>query len=291
LDGFIERKFAWEYETSLKKDRIPYRSHWIGFFHNPPNIPEWFFSKYSAPNIIRREAFQESLKKCLGIYTLSKRLRDYLSKELSVPVENLIHPTETPDMQFSFKKFLTNDKKRIINIGYWLRKLSSIYHLPIDSSSSYTKVRLLPYKATTTVEKINSLRKHENPENNLPLNLEPYIENTFDLRRVSDDMYDELLSKNIVFLDFYDASASNSVIECIARSTPILINKIPAVEEYLGEDYPFYFSSLTEAAEKALNYDLIEKTHEYLNQWHMKKKLTQEYFRESFKDSKIYQEL
>ena len=53
--------------------------------------------------------------------------------------------------------------------------------------------------------------------------------------------YDVLLSQNIVFLDLYDTSANNAVIECIARGTPLLINRHPATIEYLGEKYPFYF--------------------------------------------------
>lgn len=287
FDGFLERRFAWEYDTSRREDKIPYRSPWIGFFHNPPGIPKWFFSEYSPSAIIDKPAFKESLKNCLGIYTLSNRLKDYLSNEIEVPICSLIHPTETPEVQFSFDKFLDNKRKRIINVGYWLRKLSSIYFLPIDSSTEYSKARLLPYKSDRTVNLINALRKNEPRESNV----EKYEQNTFDLRRVSDEMYDELLSKNIVFLDLYDASASNTVIECIARSTPILINRMSAIEEYLGKDYPFYFDSLEDAAQKCLDLDLVKRTHEYLKSWHVRDKLSQEYFKKSFEDSQIYQEL
>ncbi|MFN8643026.1 MAG: hypothetical protein U0802_15745 [Candidatus Binatia bacterium] len=59
--------------------------------------------------------------------------------------------------------------------------------------------------------------------------------------------YDRLLSEN-VFLDLLDASANNSVIECLARDTPLLVNRHPAVVEYLGPDYPLYFDDLAHAA-------------------------------------------
>jgi hypothetical protein len=40
-----------------------------------------------------------------------------------------------------------------------------------------------------------------------------------------------------------DASAINTLIECIVRNTPILINKIPSVVELLGNDYPLYYEN------------------------------------------------
>ncbi|GAG25573.1 unnamed protein product, partial [marine sediment metagenome] len=79
--------------------------------------------------------------------------------------------------------------------------------------------------------------------------------------------------------------------ECIVRNTPILINPIEAIVEYLGEDYPFYFNSLEEAAQKAENFDLVYKAHRYLIDHPIKKKLTGEYFRESFINSSIYRSL
>ena len=56
--------------------------------------------------------------------------------------------------------------------------------------------------------------------------------------------YDDLLSKNIIFIDLYDASANTVVVECIARKTPLLVTRLDAVIEYLGKDYPLYFDNL-----------------------------------------------
>jgi hypothetical protein len=63
------------------------------------------------------------------------------------------------------------------------------------------------------------------------------------LERVSDEEYDELLTKNIVFINLIDASTVNTILECIVRNTPIIVNKLPAVVELLGENYPLYFDS------------------------------------------------
>jgi hypothetical protein len=103
--------------------------------------------------------------------------------------------------------------------------------------------------------------------------------------------YDRLLSENIVFIDLHDTSAYNAVVECIVRNTPILINPLEAVKEYLGEDYPFYFSSLEEAEKKADDLQLVEETHNYLKNYPFKQKLTIDYFLESFINSEVYQNL
>ncbi|NBO98882.1 MAG: hypothetical protein EBU90_01970 [Proteobacteria bacterium] len=52
--------------------------------------------------------------------------------------------------------------------------------------------------------------------------------------------FDKLLSCNVVCIYLVDASAVNTLVECIVRNTPIIINKLPAVVELLGERYPLY---------------------------------------------------
>jgi hypothetical protein len=61
---------------------------------------------------------------------------------------------------------------------------------------------------------------------------------------LDNDEYDKLLSENIVFIHLVDASAVNTVIECVVRNTPLIINKHPAVVELLGEKYPLFFTSI-----------------------------------------------
>ena len=92
-------------------------------------------------------------------------------------------------------------------------------------------------------------------------------------------------------LDLYDASANHAIVECIARNTPILVNPLESVVEYLGEDYPLYFNSLDEAAWKAENIDLVLSAHEYLVHYPKKFMFTGDYFRESIVQSPIYQSL
>jgi len=67
------------------------------------------------------------------------------------------------------------------------------------------------------------------------------------IRYIEDwDEYDALLRENIVLIDLVAASASNSILHCASARLPCLIRRLPAVEEYIGKDYPLYFSSFAE---------------------------------------------
>jgi hypothetical protein len=64
------------------------------------------------------------------------------------------------------------------------------------------------------------------------------------ISHLRNDEYDEMLTQNIVFCNLIDASAVNTLIECIARNTPIIISRLPAVVELLGNNYPLYIDNL-----------------------------------------------
>ena len=285
FDGFIENNFSWE-----GGEGKVYDEPWVGFVHNPPNQPKWWDYQNSIESILGRDKFKESLKNCLGLFSLSEYLSEYLRKKLNVPVSTLIHPTEIPDNIFDPQKFKQNSDKKVIQIGYWLRKINSIYSLPLDSKK-YTKVRLVPTgKMDKYFNLLEKLRETEAKEYNIqhdPI----FFSNTKLQGFLENDEYDEWLTKNITFVDLYDSSANNAVIESIARGTPLLVNPLPAVVEYLGKDYPFYFNNLEEAAKKAENFELVEETHHYLLNCEARKKFSQEAFRKDLEESKVYKSL
>lgn len=84
------------------------------------------------------------------------------------------------------------------------------------------------------------------------------------LEFVNDDEYDNLLASNVVFLNLLDCSAVNTIIECIVRNTPLLVNPLPAVCEYLGPAYPLYYTSLDHAAELLIDTVKLYAAHVYL---------------------------
>jgi hypothetical protein len=109
------------------------------------------------------------------------------------------------------------------------------------------------------------------------------------IEKVSNEKYDDLLSQNIVLFDFYDISASNLLVECIVRNTPIVVKKHPAVIEYLGENYPLYFEDLSEV-NKMLTSDNIKSAFDYLIKID-KSKFTIGKFMKNFMGSEIVKKL
>lgn len=290
MDTWLERTFAWEKEKNTQLRYIPYREPWVGVFHHPPNMPNWFSDCASPYTIIQNKEFQDSLPTCKGLYVLSKYHADFLKCFVkTVPVEVLYHPTEIPSVKFDYNKFLSNSNKKLINIGYWLRKLSSIYQIDVDQGI-YQKIRLLPATTWVPPHLIDNILDIEASFRKSTIT-EDMKRSVIDVRHLPNEDYDELLSKNIVFVDLYDASANNCIIECIARGTPILVNPLPAVVEYLGKEYPFYFTNLTDAERKLRNNDLIKATSEYLSNPDVYEKVTSAYFLKTMREGEIWKSL
>lgn len=279
FDSFIERSFAWD-PNKVKTHKHP----WVGFIHVPPNVPEWFQNHQSNDVVFKSKVFQDSYPYCKGLYTLSNYHKKSLINKLSVPINDLYFPTETPVLLWNWEQFERNNQKKIVQVGWYLRKIHAIFQLP---KSSYKKVflKINYFSIDPIIEKEREQLAELGEFNNVMYDTAETIE------FIPDNEYDKLLSENILFLNLYDASANNAVVECIVRNTPILVNPIEAVKEYLGDEYPFYYETLEEAIEKAENIELVYKTHQYLKNHKIKKKLSGDYFLKSFKNSDIYKNL
>jgi hypothetical protein len=82
---------------------------------------------------------------------------------------------------------------------------------------------------------------------------------------VDNTAYDELLTKNLVFLNLVDGSAVNTLIECMVRNTPVFVNRHPAAVEILGVDYPLYYDKPADVNRLLENAGCIKQAHEYLS--------------------------
>jgi hypothetical protein len=67
------------------------------------------------------------------------------------------------------------------------------------------------------------------------------------IEHLGNGAYDELLTCNAVFMNLVDASACNTALECLARNTPLIVNRLPALEELLGADYPGFYTTPAQA--------------------------------------------
>jgi glycosyltransferase involved in cell wall biosynthesis len=245
VDGFVEHTFQ-------PTDRSPYRSPWIGFLHNPAELPPWYPIDQSAVRLLADDRFRASLGTCRGLFTFSAALRDWWAPRVDVPVEAVPFPTGTPLLRFTVDGFLHNPFPRIVQVGTWLRKLHAVHDLPVHRMQ-----RTIVHQHELYIDELFAAERSA-----LRLRVDESLVET--LPFLDDHGYDELLSCNLVLVELYATSANNAVVECLVRGTPILVNPLPAVREYLGDDYPFYFSSRTEAARKAEDDELVAAAHRYL---------------------------
>ncbi len=282
LDSFIERTFAWE------RDKTVYEKDWIGFIHNAPNAPSWYDPPSRNQNIIKSVEFKSSLRHCRGLFTLSKYHRDKLLTMQGLPKDLLIDHLKQPvnlnvSRQFDFFHFKDMRVKRIVEVGFWLRKRASFHRLKSDL---FKKFRLC--KCDDSIRNITKecIRHECGEETSIFLDSDVHILNT-----LSDEEYDELISSSVLFADLYDSSANNLVVEAIAYNTPLLINNTGGVSEYLGAKYPFYFSDIFEASKKVNDLGCVRAAHEYLRDECPKEHLSLSHFIDGFLGSEIYQQL
>jgi hypothetical protein len=280
VDDLADISFGNSYEYNIYKKIIPYKLNWIGFFHHPIKIAPWYPKNFlmTPPVMISSDEFKESQKNCKGIYTFSKSMASWYREKLPrIKVEQLWHPTKSTDKLFNLDNFLANPRPKVFSIGFFLRRMTSIYFLKCDK---YDRVILVNPQVYEYLYKEMTYHKYDLDFNQVKFK-----------SYVSADEYDEILSKNVVFLDLYDSCANNIIIECIARNTPVLVNKQEAIVEYLGEKYPMYYSSIEEASAKLMDKGLLTEAYFYLSELETKKKITSEYFVKSFYNSGIYSSL
>jgi len=291
FDGYLENSFLWQhYQPNQVKP--PYTQPWVGVLHNPPDMPDWFYGEQSPQALFAKPEWQQSMAHCVGLFCMSNYHAQWVRQHTDKPVSALVHPTEIPESLFDFDRFVENSEKKIVQLGWWLRKLTAIYQLPIEPQNAlgYEKIKLNPAFSLDSEAQLSKLVEKELAVEGITLDSRFSI-NTREVSHLSNQTYDRLLSENIGFISLHSTSANNAVIECIARTTPLLVNPLPAVVEYLGKDYPMYFQTLTEAAEKAQDLGLIKATHQYLQTCETRKKLSSEYFCRSFRESEVYQKI
>lgn len=285
LDDFIDITFGYNYLDNKKNKKIPYKKPWIGFLHHPPSICPWYEESYRN-NIdinvfLNSEEFQISAKYCQCLFVLSDYLKDYLVKHIkclkNVPIIAIKHPTESHVYRWDFKKFKALYKitgLKVVGIGYFLRSLTSLFLL--ESSKNLDKIMLPSHlnMALSNLDREIQFKELENKINHDSVKI---------IGWQSHEFYDKLLEQSLVFLDLYDTSCNNAIIESIVRSCPLLVNRHPAIEEYLGKKYPLFYKDFSDI-DNLMDYSAIENASEYLSNLNLKE-FSGEYFADHFEHS------
>lgn len=240
---------------------------WVGFLHQVPrhNL-KWF---PDLERLLRLDTWIASAKNCLGLFVLSTVLKDYLLAECpEIPVARVPYPFTPTTSRFDFRTYNQQSERRLLFVGEYLRNYQAFFDL---EAPGYRKYLLLPSNA-----RLDHVRD---------------TGSVLRLPRVSDEEYDALVARSVLFLNLYDAPANTTVLECIARGTPLLINRLPGVVEYLGNDYPLFYESLDEASALLSDSARLEAAVAHLAEIREGGTLSRETFVDAVVESAIYRSL
>lgn len=304
IDTYVDRSFHWGQDIMLNIGVLPYRKPWYGFIHHTfdethsdYNCSELF------RNPVFLESLKSCRGLLVLTNTLKNNMLNALSNiNIQVPVHTLYHPMEFVPNVFTIEKYIENKNKRLVQIGAWLRNPYAIYELPLPNSLKIQKTALrgkemdqyfAPPDFITILEEVLIKRQwFDHKDDDIVISRQTgrhicrhicrhpngtckFCQGFFNmavqqlnsvevLEKLNNEDYDKLLSENIVFLNLVDCSAVNTVVECIVRNTVLIINRLPALEEILGENYPGFYSDLSEVTGMCQNIERIKQIYEYL---------------------------
>lgn len=229
FDDFVEQTFCYV------ADQKPYTEPWVGVFHHPPNPPCFSNERESLRRMFRENcAFKASLPQLKMAVALSDHLADFLRSELSCPVLSLKHPIGTPRKMWCPDAYKANRDKRIIQVGFYLRNMWLMHQFPNVCGHAKWKPALSKEWMKVWDERVQRHWALLDDRRDFCTDVKTY-------NFCTPSQYDELLSKNIIAMEFFDLSAANGILDCIVRNTPVIVNRHPAAVEYLGPHYPLFF--------------------------------------------------
>lgn len=280
LDMYIERTFQQERKVLKAIGIIPYRKKWRGFIHHSINTVINITNTTNLlqiPEFVESLPFCE----CIYVFskTLELQLRFELSKIgwENLPITSLIQPAEINGIvPFRYSAFLENGEKRIIQPKGELINTFTFYQLQLPSSIKLVSNKTVDrWRETVGIKKkpavsltktvllnVNNQRYYPTAsvKNNILTGLQStiytksnnwnkwfysFFENLVDgvkkMNNLEGEEYNDLLSKNIVFLHLEDVSTINTIIECCVRNCPFIVNRHPAVVELVGDEYPLFY--------------------------------------------------
>lgn len=247
-------RFVGAVEQALLDSREPLRQPWIGISHQifalAPGAERLYGRKLPYLDGIW-DLFLASLPAYRGLFTLSDTMRCRLAARLGdrVALEALRHPTPLAVPPFRWDRYARDPERRLVQLGHWGRLVHTIYEI---EAPSHRKVWLpgpaLDEEALRALVAAHVARPSAVSRPG----------------RVCDQEYDRLLGRSLCLVPLFDTSANNSLLECIARATPVLTNPLPAVVEHLGEGYPLYFETVDEASRLAEDEARVREAHLYL---------------------------
>jgi hypothetical protein len=235
----MEEWFGWG-------DRGAIVEPWVGTIHSSPAEDLPGHLEYQALDVLlASEHFRNSSPHCLALFVLTSSLAMHLRRKLvdlgiaHIHVCAVNHPVTIGanavlyDPSIDLPAAFSNTSA-VVLLGQQYRRIATIYKL-----KTLRKRLWLP----GTNDMVHMLRRRD-----LELREEQVaLDESVEIVRLEDHAdYDRFVRQNIIVLDMWAAVANNAVLECMALHVPCLISKLDGPVEYLGEEYPLFFSSTDE---------------------------------------------
>jgi len=229
LDDFVEQSFVYQV------NKTPHRQPWVGIFHHPATINSPLL-RDNTHNALKRtmERSKNSFRHLKGVVVLAQSSVKIVRKYVDVPIIVLKHPTGTPTKYWQFVP-------RAWQVGFFLRDTRFIFSAPLEDD--WCAMRSTPYMDWMA----NRDKKLQQFDTRAQVN------EVQEVPRVDDFQYDDLMASSVVYTHLFGAAANNVVVECIKRHTPIVVNRIPETEYYLGKDYPLFFNGKKVTEEQCMS--------------------------------------
>lgn len=135
-DMYIDRTFHWCHNYFTYIGLIPYTMPWCGFIHHTKDTSQ---SNYNVVELFSNKTFLQSLNTCVALFTLSPLLATDVMKllednKIKIPVFTFVHPIVEPSIKFSVQQYKSNECKKLVQIGSWLRNYFTIHtiNVPIN---------------------------------------------------------------------------------------------------------------------------------------------------------------
>jgi len=239
---------------------------WVGIVHFPTHGAPLLHPEVNSINVVKKIHSSEYKDRCNGLIVLTNKAKETLSKFTDIPIYRLWHPKFVGKHTFDITSYFRNPIIRHPGKAYrdffpyfeFQTKLQKEIHIEPQNK------RLIDQ----TLELSGALVKDSVLIHTAFLKEKQYIKN---------------LTTSIGFGYYYDCEASNSILEHLMTHTPIVVNRLPSIEEYLGSDYPMYYENISHDPDKyLLSKKFMQTTSDYLLSRSKMKEFSVDYFCDSF---------
>jgi hypothetical protein len=235
----IEEWFLWGPRSVIRD------TQWIGIAHwtVAADLPRHLHQS-ALDRILLDERFYQSSRYCVALvvmtHSLAVLVQDILSRQgLDIPVCVVHHPvaiatntTLTFDPVIDLPIVLSNASS-VVLLGQQYRRVASIHKLQTSRRKAWLPGIMHPGH-------LWNMLQNELPADNVTI-ADESVQTT---RLDNHTDFDTFVRQNIIVLDLWAAVANNAILECLALQIPCLIRKLDGPVEYLGADYPLFFTTL-----------------------------------------------